>query len=240
MKKINYLVLYLVVIMATPVFGQWSITAVEDEMSGIVYGVAYSSLVAPNTTMGFPYGDVKARMSVMVSESGHSLVYFEFTESPNINNTRADGGYNRFRTRIKWDDDLEVVSMRQKRGGSLLEFEKKQSALYKIAHANNVLLEVSWYGEGFVYFEFSLSGSSKALSAIGVELPDNAITKFGVGQTMKQIKAVLGEPLESLEIDGGTVDVYPDSPMSTRVHKIGYIKRVYYEDGVCIKYDTQY
>ena len=71
-----------------------------------------------------------------------------------------------FQTRIKWDDQVENVTLIQEWGDRFLNFEESDTIVEKIASSGTVLLELPWFGEGRTYFKFSLSGSSTAIAQI--------------------------------------------------------------------------
>ena len=115
--------------------------------------------------MSFPYSDVHAWLGVGCNK-GNEWVYVGFSESPNITNDETEDGYNRIRTRIKWNDEVEDIILTQDWGSEFLHFRDDSLVISKIAASNSALLEIQWYGEGNTYFEFSLNGSSKVIQEI--------------------------------------------------------------------------
>lgn len=114
--------------------------------------------------MGFPHGNVTGWMA-FGCDGDDEWVYIGFTESPNLIDTEArEGGYSKFATRIRWDDKVEQVHMMQEWGAKFLHFRDDTAVISKIISAAKVLLELKWYGEGDVYFEFSLAGSTDAIT----------------------------------------------------------------------------
>ncbi len=87
-----------------------------------------------------------------------------FTDGPNLTKTKTRDGYDSFDTRIKWDDEIKTAEFTQTWGEAFIHFRFGESAIRDMTAASNMLLELPWYGEGNVYFRFSLRGSSAAIS----------------------------------------------------------------------------
>lgn len=160
------------------VVAEWSTSISRDEMTGKVQAFATSDWVSPTKPMRFPYNDVRGIMGVGCKESDLSgtrsdgttwthtsyWAYFKFTDAPNLTNVDVGDGYSTFRTRVRWDDEIETVEMRQTWGAPSIQFRSSTSAIEKISASSSVLLELQWHGSGKVYFEFPLNGSAKALA----------------------------------------------------------------------------
>lgn len=99
-------------------------------------------------------------------EKGSEWVYIGFSQAPNLINTETRDGYNLIETRIKWDDNIATATLTQEWGKKFLHFSNDKDALSRIAAAKVAKLELNWHGEQAAYFEFSLNGSSKAISEI--------------------------------------------------------------------------
>jgi hypothetical protein len=114
--------------------------------------------------MGFPYGNVTGWIG-FGCDGDDEWVYIGFSEAPNLLDTEAqNGGYSTFSTRIRWNDKVEQVHMMQEWGAKFLHFQNDAAVISKMISAAKVLLELSWYGAGNVYFEFSLDGSTDAIT----------------------------------------------------------------------------
>jgi hypothetical protein len=162
MKKKSLLSIVLAFILIILAHGIWDVSLSKDEMTGEKSAYASSSATFPTEIMDFPYSDTKAWLGVG-SDGNSEWVYVGFNNSPNLNNTDTQDGYNLIRTRIKWDDEVENVTITQDWGSKFLHFRNDKLIIKKIAKSNSVLLELDWHGEGKVYFKFSLKGSSSAL-----------------------------------------------------------------------------
>jgi len=146
-----------------PAYSQWTTSVSKDEMTGERSCYAHSQAVGATEKMSFPYGDTKAWLGIGC-DGESEWVYIGFSESPNLTGTSTEDGYDRIRTRIKWDDQIENVTLTQTWGAKFIHFTDDKTAILKIAQSNTVLLELDWYGEGKTYFRFSLKGSSAAVS----------------------------------------------------------------------------
>ena len=141
----------------------WGNTQSKDEMTGKRSSYATSPTVGPNAPMDFPYQDTKAWLGVGC-DGGSEWAYIGFSNSPNLNDTETEDGYNVIRTRFKWDDTVETDTLTQKWGAKFIHFQDYRSAISHIASASVAVLELDWHGQRPVHFEFSLRGSSSALA----------------------------------------------------------------------------
>lgn len=156
----------LFIILSTPnVSAQWTTSQSEDEMTGVKSSFAFSPSVESTTRMRMPYTGTTGRLAVGCDNSSE-WAYIIFSESPNLLNTTIEDGRNRIRTRMRWDDDVENVTLIQRWGANSLHFSNASSAIQKIMNSNEALLELDWYGENKTYFSFSLEGSSSAISQV--------------------------------------------------------------------------
>jgi hypothetical protein len=144
---------------------QWDTSTSKDEMTGRRQVFASSPTVFPTKQMDFPYSDVKGWLGVGC-EGSREWVYVGFNNSPNLADTETEDGYNRIKTRIKWDGAIQNVTLIQEWGASFLHFQNDSEAISKIGEANTALLELKWHGQQPTYFKFSLDGSSAALKTM--------------------------------------------------------------------------
>lgn len=159
------LVCVLFIFIACLSFGGWINQENKDEMTGEIIKVACSKDTPPTAGMNFPYRNVTG--NIFVGRNGaNEFAAFGFTEQPNLLNVDLQQNRNIIRTRIKWDDKLQNVTLIQKWGDRFLHFSDTKDAIIKIMSAKEVLLELDWYGSGKVYFKFDLTGSSKAIGNV--------------------------------------------------------------------------
>lgn len=130
-----------------------------------------SGAVSPTKLMDFPYKDTRASLSVGCAKDVISI-FVTFNVTPNLNNTDTKNGYNKISTRIKFDNDIQNVTMLQSWSSKLLYFtyeskvilKEDSKIISKLMQSNNMLLELDWHGNGKTYFKFPLSGSTKAIN----------------------------------------------------------------------------
>lgn len=160
--KGNIVILILVLSITAFASAQWEVSTSEDIMTGTETWYATSPFVNPVSKMKFPYGDTKAWLGI--GHDGESeWVYIGFTNAPNLNDTTIKDGYNLIETRIKWDNDLEDVTLTQRWGSQFIHFRNYAEAIAKIGKSNTLLIELDWYGQGKVHFRFPLAGSADAI-----------------------------------------------------------------------------
>lgn len=143
----------------------WRTSSSIDEMTEKSSHYASSPSVRPDSKMQFPYHDVRSWIGVGCS-GGRTWAYFGFDEAPNLTNDETKSGYNLINARIKWDQNITSVELHQEWGDRFLTFANSASAIANLAGANNVKLELSWYGQERPVFTYSLKGSSKAIAEI--------------------------------------------------------------------------
>lgn len=144
---------------------QWDVSSSKDEMTGEISAYCSSKLTAATERMDFPYGDVKGWLGVGC-DGNSEWAYVGFTTAPNLQNTTTKDGYNLVSTRIKFDDEVEQITMTQDWNSKFIHFRNDDDMIEKFMAANTILLELNWYGEGKTYFRFSGSGSTRAITQI--------------------------------------------------------------------------
>jgi hypothetical protein len=141
----------------------WSVGTIRDEMTNKLSAYAMSDSVDPTKPMGFPYSDVSARLGVGCDGSS-KWAYIGFSSAPNLSNDETEDGYNRLKTRIKWNERVKDIYFTQKWGAKSLHFEAGEAAINSISTSNTVMIEIPWHGEGLVRFNFPLNGSTAAIT----------------------------------------------------------------------------
>jgi len=141
---------------------RWRVETTEDPMTGEKTAFAVSDWVTPTRSISFPYEDLEAQ--VVVRSDGERQIVFLYFTSLNLAGGETKDGYQEWKCRVKWDEDLTVHPMIRVFGEKLLYFKFTDLALEYLAEASTLLVELYWYQEGRVYFDFSLEGSSRAIS----------------------------------------------------------------------------
>lgn len=143
----------------------WAVFTSKDEMTGKFSAYASSPRALPSKRMSFPYGDVESWMAVGC-DSENEWVYFGFNSAPNLAKDETKDGYNLIETRIRWNDQVEDVSLTQDWSAKFIHFRDDKAAASSIAASSTALLELQWHGQQQTYFEYSLNGSAKAIAEI--------------------------------------------------------------------------
>ncbi len=144
---------------------EWESFESSDEMTGDRSAFAVSPNSVPTQKMGFPYGDVEAWLGVGC-DSSSEWAYIGFNQAPNLNDGEIKDGYQNFRVRVRWDENVVFETLRQKWSADFIHFYNDNSVIQKMGSASSAMVELNWHGEGAVRFPFTLNGSSKALQDI--------------------------------------------------------------------------
>ncbi|MGJ8453810.1 hypothetical protein ACSFC1_00690 [Pseudothermotoga sp. U03pept] len=144
----------------------WTTTNRKDPMTEKITWYALSPSVSPIEKMSFPYE--KTQASIVVARQGkEEWVYISFNVRPNIVGGSIVDGYEVITTRIKWDNSQPVYAKFLTQFGSkLLLFENTMEIIQKILLHRKLIVELDWYGQGLVHFEFSLEGAANAITQI--------------------------------------------------------------------------
>ena len=167
MSKKRLLTFMLVFMLVVPALCDWKTYTQEDEVTGEKTAYAKSSYTSPKYAMSYPYNDIEAWIGVG-SDGDREWAYIGFSSSLNLDNItlRDDNGNEIVRPRTKWDEELIELDLRHEPGSRFLTFawsDIQEGFVRSIAEHNTFLLELEWRGQGKVYFEFSLKGSTAAL-----------------------------------------------------------------------------
>ena len=162
------LVIIFLFLFSSSIYAEWDTQISMDKMTGEKSAYATSSYTGPLVKMSFPHDNLKTWLAVGC-QGQSEWAYIGFSSGPNLINTETKDGYNKVKTRIKWDSNLENIYFTQTWGAKFLHFDDHKNAISKIIKSNSVLLELDWYGQGKKYFNFSLTGSSSAIKKIRTE-----------------------------------------------------------------------
>ena len=148
-----------------PVSGQWLTSIPEDGIAGEQNNFAHSPMAVAMPYMIFPYDKLTAWIGVGCNSS-EEWALFGFSAAPVLLGTSTEEGYHRISTRIKWDDQEENVTLKQRWNDPFIHFSEDKEAISRIEGSATVQLELNWQGQGTTWFQFSLSGASAALAKI--------------------------------------------------------------------------
>ena len=164
-RRFITLVAILIGAISMPAFGQWLTFIPEGGEIGEQNNFAHSPLVVATPYMMFPYDKLTAWIGVGC-DSSEEWALFGFSAAPVLLDTSTEEGYHRISTRIKWDDQEENVTLKQKWNAPFLHFSEDKQAISRIMGSTTVQLELKWQGQGTTWFQFSLSGAYAALEKI--------------------------------------------------------------------------
>jgi len=167
-RNITVMIILVLMLLAQFVLAQntWTTTNRKDPMTEKITWYALSPSVSPIEKMSFPYENTQA--SIVVARQGREeWVYIVFNVTPNIVGGSTADGYEVINTRIKWDYSQPVyVRLFKKFGSTFLQFEDTMEIIQKILLHRKVMVELNWYGQGLVHFEFPLEGAANAIAQI--------------------------------------------------------------------------
>ncbi len=144
----------------------WKIVSEKDPMTGKEVWHAISPKVKPLKPMSFPYNDTEAWL-VFSTDGINEWIYIGFNNIPNIENFEIVGDYLLITTRVKWDNEEPIYTVfYQKFSSNFLHFAEYAENIERVINHKTLLLELDWYLDGLVYFEFPLEGAKEAIETI--------------------------------------------------------------------------
>lgn len=123
-----------------------------------------------------PYDGTDAWLGLMVGKGG-VWAYVGFTKIPNIRQQTAG---RHFVTRVRWDDELTRFRMSHDSGSRFIYFSVDvnapnwtgNDAAERMYQSESVLLELNWYSQGLVHYQFSMDGAKDAIAAMYASCSD--------------------------------------------------------------------
>ena len=162
LRKAGIFAVVFVAVSLDVAMAEWRYIESADEMSGDGRAYIQSPNSFPTKKLQFPYSDLMAQMSIGCDKNTE-WAYIWLNNPPIIIGGETFDGYDVFRTRVKWDDDIVSETLIQEWGEKFLQFSDDKDAIRRIAKDSKMKLELDWYGIGKIYFNFSLADSSVAL-----------------------------------------------------------------------------
>ena len=138
---------------------KWHVQVTEDVMtSGKIWEVS-SPIIKPLEYLGFPYEYTEAQIIVRFSRSAE-LAAIKSCDLTNADATQIDK-YNRLvPVRIRWDNELEQVSLTQKFLSSYLVFPDASKIIDRLCTSKQMIIEFGWYYDRTIHFKFDLTGAA--------------------------------------------------------------------------------
>lgn len=155
---------------------KWHVQVTEDVMtSGKIWEVS-SPIVKPIECLGFPYDDTKAQIIVRFNGSAE-LAAIKSCDLLNADATQIDK-YNRLvPVRIRWDNELEQVSLTQKFLSSYLVFPDASKVIERLCTSKLAIIEFGWYYDRTIHFKLDLMGAADIIWKVKNE----AVSQKGEG-----------------------------------------------------------
>ncbi|NLH37709.1 MAG: hypothetical protein GX468_06225 [Thermotogaceae bacterium] len=138
---------------------KWHVQVTEDIMALRKIWEVSSPIAKPLECLGFPYDGTKAQ--IIVRFDGN----IEFAAIKSCDLTNADATqidkYNRLvPVRIRWDNELEQVSLTQKFLSSYLVFPDASKVIERLCASKLAIIEFGWYYDRTIHFKLDLMGAA--------------------------------------------------------------------------------
>ena len=143
----------------------WKLSTTIDEMTGAVLHSARSPLTAPIKTMEYPYSDVLSHI-VVGCEKGKEWVYVHFNTDPNLTKTKIVNDSELLFPRFNFGEGVEEKRGTHEPGSKVIQLEFDKYIIEKITQLDSFKVQLDWYGQQPPTFNYSLNGSSKAISEL--------------------------------------------------------------------------
>jgi len=133
----------------------WSQSVSDDPMTKKRSLFFASPLYTSVKPMGFPYEDTQTQMNIGCTR-GDMWSYMYFSNAPNLTNVDVKDGYNEALIRIRFDDSLQNIKIRQKWGAKYLHILDDYDFIERLQSSSSVRIELQWHSQGNVYFDYKL------------------------------------------------------------------------------------
>lgn len=137
----------------------------SSSKGGLNQGQSYfavSARTSPVHQLDFPYHEITVSLG-FGCDASDEWIYAAFSEAPNIANAQTEEEFNLYVTAIKFDNHVEEYVMTQKFGARFFHFKNDDQIAAKITDSSSMTLQLDWYKEGIVRFDFSLAGSNEVI-----------------------------------------------------------------------------
>ncbi|EJC7018017.1 MULTISPECIES: hypothetical protein [Vibrio harveyi group] len=135
----------------------WSYRVSTDEMTQDKSIYLSSKIGTTIRPMSFPYTGTESAI-YFACDKKSKWAYFWFSSKPNIVNDQTESGYSLSKSRIRFDNDLDNITMTQKWGSQFMHARYPDWLSKKLIGKDVVKLELDWHGEGRVIFTYNVHG----------------------------------------------------------------------------------
>ena len=144
----------------------WSVLPCKhDSFSEKTSCWAHSETRAPDKKPNRPYHDSKAWIGFGCDDAGGEWTYIAFNSNPNLTGDKTRDGYNAHKFRAKWGTNKPITLVFHQDWGSET-FRPRGAKLFleNLLKHPQLAVQVNYFSGGKRVFDFSLSGSSDAIS----------------------------------------------------------------------------
>ncbi len=135
----------------------WTVFESTDEMTGKTSVYLSSENGTTTRPMDFPY--TGTRSSINLGCNANDIwSYFWFSSKPNISNDLTESGYSRSKSRIRFDNTLDTISLTQEWGSKFMHVTYENWFIDKLKQRKTVKLELNWHAQNNTIFEYNVHG----------------------------------------------------------------------------------
>jgi len=162
-------------LMAKMVSG-WIIQINTDEMTN-EKSCAVGKLTKSTKSLSFPYSDLTQIVAISIDSTGKYKSYLKFSANPNLTDEATGDGYGYATRRIKFDNNITNFSFSRDWGGETVFVGNNDDFIDKLMTSKTMLTEQEQYGNGKIYYKFSLTGMQNAYDSCRKSLGLNSYAK---------------------------------------------------------------
>lgn len=148
--------------------GWWNFDT-EDEEDGKNY-YAISPEAYPSQVIPEGYGSLEMWVGVGCNVY-EEWIFLGFTEKPDLRGLRiGKDGIDDGHIRIVFDGKVERFPILQEWGSRFLHFENDDTIIRRIQDSDFMIIELDWYGLGYIYYEIDLTGADEAITLMRLQM----------------------------------------------------------------------
>lgn len=139
----------------------WNIFNSTDEMTekkAIYLKSENGTTIHP---MDYPYSGTESRI-IFGCNDNDIWSYFWFSTKPNITNDVTEHGYSRSKSRIRFDNTLDTISLTQEWGSKFMHVIYASWFIDNLKQSSTVKLELNWHSQNNTIFEYNVHGFAPA------------------------------------------------------------------------------
>lgn len=173
----------------TAMAGSWNVILQQnDPMATNESYYATSDSFLPIKNLSFPYTDARSWIGVGCNTDNQYWAFIGFNKA-NFTGGEWKRDTKNHLAKIKYDDQISQVNLSESSGGQNflnVSTTDKNTFIKGLKSSNSVITGVPWYGQGDVWFKYSMKGSAKAIDII--------FDKCGIGASQEKSTVVSQRP----------------------------------------------